>query len=462
MRNRVLLVVQSAGESIAEAMTGLHAEEYAVRKVADGAAAVEWLDHAEDGGTLVLLPWTRDSQKALSALRVIRRVHPAVPVIVVCDPLDPASTAAALRNGAEGVVSKRCATGGMLLALEQGKCFAGASIAEGRREFVSSNPRMQAIWAGVKQMAASDVPVLILGESGVGKEVVAHEIHAQSPRAAAPFVKINCAALPFELLESELFGYEKGAFTGAVKSKPGRLEIADGGMVLLDEIGDMDLRLQVKLLHFLQDGEFQRLGSRDTRRVNVRVLAATNSALEQEVAEKRFRGDLYYRLNVISIHVPPLRERKDEIIPLAEHFLRKHASPGQTLPRLSSRLQEALLRCRWEGNIRELENVIRKLLVFGDPDALAESLLAEKRPSAPPETAQRAAAESSDHAPVFRAVEHARNLDETTAILAALEATHWNRRKAAKRLLVDYRRLLYRMKKLGIGAPGRMLVAPVN
>jgi two-component system response regulator AtoC len=286
----------------------------------------------------------------------------------------------------------------------------------------------------------------------VGKEVLAREIHALSPRAHRPFLKINCAALPFELLESELFGYERGAFTGAMKSTPGRFEVADGGTILLDEIGDMDMKLQAKLLHVLQDNEFQRLGGRENIRVNVRVLAATHFNLTKAIQERRFRDDLYYRLNVISIHVPPLRERKDEILPLAGLFLDKHTTAGVCAPEITTRLREALLAHDWPGNIRELENIIRKFLVFGDSDLIAEELEQQVRARAAL-PAEIAATNGNGRCRVsaLTEVQNTRLREEAHAIVEALEQTHWNRKRAAMLLNVDYKGLLYRMKKLGIG-----------
>lgn len=239
------------------------------------------------------------------------------------------------------------------------------------------NPRMRAILTALTRLAASDVPVVFQGETGVGKEVLARELHALSPRASRPFLKLNCAAVPLELLESELFGYERGAFTGALGSKPGKFELADGGTILFDEIGDMDVKLQAKLLHVLQDNEFQRLGGTETVRVDVRVVTATHCDLQRELAAGRFRKDLYYRLSVARITIPPLRERKDEVLALARHFLEKHAVSGTQIPDVTPALERALLAYDWPGNVRELENVIRRFLVFGDEELLIQELAAE-------------------------------------------------------------------------------------
>ncbi len=303
------------------------------------------------------------------------------------------------------------------------------------------------IRSALRHIAQSDVPVLLLGETGVGKAVFAREIHRQSPRAAKPFLKINCAALPADLLETELFGYEQGAFTGAMKTTPGKFEVANGGVILLDEIGDMDLRLQAKLLHVLQDSEFHRVGGTQLIRVNVRVLAATHRDLAASVSEGRFRQDLYYRLKVIAIRIPPLRERRDEIIPLARSFLQKHSSPDTPIPALTPELQEAMLGYSWPGNIRELENMIRAYLVLQNPGELAVELRSGTPSLSPGSTTD---GNHDGGVSPLKLLDRTRSKAMAKTILEALEATRWNRRKAAILLRIDYSVLLYRMKKLGI------------
>src|SRR5271155_4413146 len=236
--------------------------------------------------------------------------------------------------------------------------------------------------AFLKRVGMADVPVLLHGETGVGKEIMARRLCAYSPRANKPFLKLNCAALPSELVESELFGFEKGAFTGAVTDKPGRFELAQGGTILLDEIGDMDIRLQAKLLQVMQDGEVQPLGSRRIVKVDVRVMAATHRDLRRGIEDGAFREDLYYRLNVINIVIPPLRERPQEIIPLAETLLRRHLPPGTTAPVLTKELQSAMLEYSWPGNVREVENVMRRYLVYQDADLLIQELVRPKSATA--------------------------------------------------------------------------------
>jgi two-component system response regulator AtoC len=312
---------------------------------------------------------------------------------------------------------------------------------------------MKELQVVVGQIGWSEVPVLIQGETGSGKEVLARELHAQSPRAARPFLKLNCAALPSELVESELFGYERGAFTGAFQRKAGKFEIAEGGTILLDEIGDMDVRLQAKLLQVLQDHEFQRIGGKETIRVDVRIMAATHRDLEKAIVEGTFREDLYYRLNVINLKVPPLRDRKEDIVPLAEFLIKKHTSGGLAAPAIPVGLKHALMTYHWPGNVRELENYVRKFIILGDPESLSSELHAKAiKPMRPIPIADGHSqpAERIQGSPILEQVTQARKQAETDAILAALNSTRWNRKQAAALLKIDYKALLYKMKKLGV------------
>src|SRR5207247_160968 len=265
----------------------------------------------------------------------------------------------ALDGAAGSVVEKPVRHGGLLRALEEllreDDKSASQETAGGSPQVANASPwrnaRMMEIEGLLRQVGLSDVPVLLLGETGVGKEVLARQLHSQSTRAQNQFLKLNCAALPSELVESELFGYQRGAFTGAFRDTPGKFEQAQGGIILLDEVGDMDVRLQAKLLQVLQDGEFQRLGSGETVKVNVRVMAATHRDLRKAIREGNFREDLFYRLNIMKIEIPPLRERKDEIPCLAEHFLQKHAERGNPIPEVTPMLRQALADHDWPGNV---------------------------------------------------------------------------------------------------------------
>jgi two-component system response regulator AtoC len=312
---------------------------------------------------------------------------------------------------------------------------------------------MNEIHALVGQIGWSEAPVLIQGETGSGKEVLARELHAQSPRANKLFLKLNCAALPSELVESELFGYERGAFTGAFQKKAGMFEVADGGTLLLDEIGDMDVRLQAKLLQVLQDQEFQRIGGKATIKVDVRVMAATHCDLEKSITERTFREDLYYRLNVINVYLPALRERPEDIIPLAEFILEKHSPQNTTLAPITGKLKEAMMAYRWPGNVRELDNVVRRLLVLRDADLVARELMAKtsrKLLRQVPVAEGHGDTQEAEASPILEQVIKAKQRAETEAILAALQSTRWNRKQAAALLEIDYKALLYKMKKLGL------------
>lgn len=307
---------------------------------------------------------------------------------------------------------------------------------------------MRVIREAISRVALSDVPVLLQGESGVGKEVLARQLHMQSQRSEMPFVKLNCAALPSELLESELFGYERGAFTGAFRTTPGQFEQASGGTLLLDEIGDMDIRLQAKILHVLQDREYRRLGGSQTVHVDVRLVAATHWDLKEAVAGGRFREDLYYRLNVICLRVPPLRERRSEIPGLVRCFLKKHSAPGIAEPVLTQRLLDALTSYDWPGNIRELENVVQRLLVLRDQETLISELALPDRQNGAGKIQFRMSRSADRGESFFQQAEHAKCGAEAQAILDALAATRGNRKQAAELLGVKYKALLYRIKKL--------------
>jgi two-component system response regulator AtoC len=309
----------------------------------------------------------------------------------------------------------------------------------------------------IAQAAGIDVTVLISGETGVGKDLVARAIHQQSARRGAPFVKMNCAAVPRDLLESELFGHERGAFTGAHEQKIGKFEAANRGTIFLDEIGDLHQTLQGKLLHVLQDGQFSRVGGRSAVKVDVRVLAATNQNLEQTVAAGRFREDLYYRLNVIQIVVPPLRDRREEIPFLAQYFIDRYSRLfGRTPFTLAPDPLRRLVEYRFPGNVRELENIVKRMIVLNDP---ALSRVAIPNGGAAGTAAAASGPAHGDHAPAppaglpgagrasLREIgRRAAQLAERDAILQALEEAHWNRIRAAKQLRISYRALLYKIK----------------
>jgi two-component system response regulator AtoC len=316
------------------------------------------------------------------------------------------------------------------------------------------SPKMQEMREILEQAARVDVTVLISGETGTGKDLVARAIHEASVRQTGPFVKVNCAAVPRELLESELFGHERGAFTGAHNLKIGKFESADRGTIFLDEIGDLHPALQGKLLHVLQDGHFSRVGGRSTVKVDVRVVAATNQDLEQAVAAGRFREDLYYRLNVIQVVVPPLRERPEEIPLLVDYFIERYSRLFRREPfRPPPETMALLLRHRFPGNVRELENMIKRMIVLGDPllrrSPLPAAMAGGEDSGGPGRQAKTAPSSLKD---IGRRAAH---MAERQAILQALEQTQWNRVRAAKLLEISYRALLYKIKDAGLGRDRR-------
>lgn len=312
----------------------------------------------------------------------------------------------------------------------------------------------------IRRIAASSLPVLIRGETGAGKEIVARYIHRCSPRRDGPFIKLHCAAIPEGLVESELFGYRKGAFTGALQDKPGRFQQADGGTLLLDEVAEIGPSVQTKLLQVLQDQEFDPLGGKSSVSVDVRIIAATHRDLPEWISKGLFREDLYYRLNIISLNVPALRERKDQILPLARHLLERYGA-SELWEEMPCDLREAMVGYNWPGNVRELENTLRRLTVFRNYVTVLADIRGARhefagRQQQPPEPNQlqepswRAAESSWAAGPRIRDVEQAAESCEKQLIVDALTATHWNRRKAAKLLDVDYRALLYKIRRLQV------------
>ena len=313
------------------------------------------------------------------------------------------------------------------------------SIVFGRTE------AMQAVRERLSKLAAANVPVLIQGESGTGKDIIARMIHAASPWRTGPWVKVNCPAIPGTLLESELFGYEKGAFTGAYGMKPGRVEMAHRGTLFLDEISELDLGLQSKLLQLLQDGQFCRIGAQEDKKVEVRVVCATNRKLEQEIENGTFRSDLFYRINVVNLYLPPLRERAADIPELIAYFLEYHNRKYNCRAKpLSAEMMNTLGKYHWPGNIRELENLVKRYVILGNEDVISTDLA--------PRNPDFFNAEIPLDGPISlkKLTRQAVRELERKVILKVLQNHHWNRKQAARTLSISYRALLYKIRDAGL------------
>ncbi|MGB2697236.1 MAG: sigma-54 dependent transcriptional regulator [Candidatus Zixiibacteriota bacterium] len=320
------------------------------------------------------------------------------------------------------------------------------------QDLVGDSFKIQEVKSLIEQVADSELTVLIRGESGTGKEIAARMLHSFSSRRNEPFIKVNCAALPRDLLEAELFGYEKGAFTGAHKTKPGRFEIANKGTIFLDEIGDLPLELQSKLLQVLEQHEFMRVGGVKTIKVDVRIVCATNRDLEKALKEKNLRDDLYYRLNEISINLPPLREKKEDIPLLIEHFLKRYNNLyNKNFNKLSTNALRILERNDWPGNVRQLENLIKQIVVRENENMIYEIL--KEQPSFTPEVEVKEQTPSPSVEETYslkKRVGEAIASEERRLIAQVLNKTNWNRRKAAEILKISYRSLLYKIKEYAL------------
>jgi two-component system response regulator AtoC len=499
-----ILVAEDEPEIRDYLQLALRRPNFAIDFAENGEEVMDVLAKGVNTPALVILDVVMPRKDGITTLKEIRHHNVSLPIIMLSGASSAANIVEAMENGANNFLTKPVSHEKLRqavdLLLPPSPVFTAAQRATGFPGTLDEVNLKAGDWIRkmdplLKRLAACEVPILLQGETGVGKEVLARHIHQQSLRSGKIFLKLNCAALPPELVESELFGYERGAFTGAFKSTPGKFELANGGTILLDEIGDMDLRLQAKLLQVLQDGEFHRIGAKEPTHVDVRVIAATHRDLEARIEQGEFREDLYYRLNVLNIVIPSLRERLDEIIPLASSFLRKHATAGTSVPEIGPALRAALLRHHWPGNIRELENVMRRYLVLRNPEIIVAELqtinsrvasgnLGASSKAASEVQSRWAAGASSSDSDLFGELltrrttdqatrlrpsdgqylphgadaenselvklDQARKAAETDVIMKALYSTQWNRKRSAALLGIDYKALLYKMKKLGI------------
>ncbi len=429
---------------------------YEARAVASAEEALKELGAREFD--LVLTDVRMPRMDGLALLREVQRVQPDATVIVMSAYGSQETAIDAVKAGAYDFVSKpfrpdevvlvlRKAEERERLARENRRLRSELAAGYSPGNIVGSSEAVQGLLRDVRKVAPQKTTVLLTGESGTGKELVARALHELSPRAAFPFVAVNCGAIPAELIESELFGHARGAFTDAVRAKKGLAAEADGGTLFLDEIGELPLPLQVKLLRFLQDEEVRAVGDTRSRRVDVRVVAATARDLAREAREGRFREDLYYRLDVVGIRLPPLRERAEDVPVLARHFLARYAHQRPELPSLalSDEALRALQAYRWPGNVRELEHVIERAVVLAEGPAIGEEDLPDAvRAGGAPAPAALPPGGSLSIKAATRALEE-------QLIRAALERTGGNRSRAAELLDLSYRALLYKIKEYGIG-----------
>ena len=434
---RILIVDDDQGQrSLLE--TFLRGQGYETQSAASGEAALQLL--AEEPFALMISDVRMPGMSGLETLRRVRQKHLALPVLLVTAFADIRSAVTAMRDGAVNYLAKPIDLNELItsvrVALEPGTVSVETPKAEPTLPagVVTQSPLMRAVFRDASVIAPSETRVLITGESGVGKEIVADVIHAWSARAAGPLVKVNCAAIPENLLESELFGHEKGAFTGAVQRRIGRFEEADGGTIFLDEIGEVPPALQAKLLRIINDGTFRRVGSSRDLQTNARVLAATNRELEAQMAAGRFREDLFYRLSVMEIHIPPLRERPEDILPLATHFIGQFS---RQKPRFSATVSAGLMRYRWPGNVRELRNAMERAALL----SRGEIVLPEHLPT-------RILAATTEPVQVGEGDVQRLEEIEKEAILKALKKNNYNRTETAKELAISRRALTYKLQRM--------------
>lgn len=409
--------------------------------VTDGMEAVRRVER--EHFDIVITDLRMEGMDGIEVLERVKGLDPQTEVVLITAYATAQTAVDAMKKGAYDYIIKPFDVEELKLLVKrieekQGLLYENALLQEkARREGLlvgGRSPAMRKVLELIDKVAPTDATVLVLGESGTGKELVARRIHHLSPRRDRPLVAVHCATFPENLLESELFGYERGAFTGATRRKVGHFEYADGGTIFLDEVGELPTSVQAKLLRFLQEKQFTRIGGVEPVRVDVRVIAATNRDLEREVMEGRFREDLFYRLNVFPIELPPLRERREDIPLLVEHFLRQRNRPPDVV---SPEAMEALLTYDWPGNVRELENVIERALILAGEERITPDLLPFGRPKA------GAKVELPDEGVNLEEVER-------ELIIQALEKTGWNKAKAAKLLGISRRRLYSRMEALGI------------
>lgn len=445
----------------------LEVDNYRVETAGSGEETLQRMRHGP-APSLILLDLVMPGMDGLKTLENCKRIRPEQKILMMSCLSDTGKVVQAIKLGASDYLSKPILLpqlqGAVRRALESSTessvpatqyTMTDTTVVENLDDdlfFLAASPIMKQIHAQVALIAKVDVPVLLLGESGVGKEILARLIHKMSSRARRPLVKVNCAALPTELLESELFGYEAGAFTGATNSNPGKFELADTGTILLDELGEMSAALQAKLLHVLQDGTFSRLGGRRNIKADARVLAATNVNVQKAIAERKLREDLYYRLNAFTMTIPPLRERRQEIPILLTHYMNKLAAKfGKNPLPLSDNLVRECLRYHWPGNLRELGNFVKRYLVLEDEKLVVRDLHSNTQDGySAPETHRHSSPSSRGLKALVRSL---KDDAEAKEIQRVLESVNWNRKLAAAELHISYKALLYKLRQYRLAPP---------
>jgi two-component system nitrogen regulation response regulator NtrX len=463
MSRRILIVDDEQGIRAALGQL-LEFEGYEVRTVAN---AVDGLaEYARFKPHLVFMDVKMAGIDGLEALKKLREQDPGAIVVMISGHATIQTAVEATQHGAYDILEKPLDTDRILVTLRNALAHLDLheentrlrDVVRSRFEIVGTSYAIRAVIEKIERVGKTPARVLITGENGTGKELVARAIHGQSTRAQAPFIEVNCAAIPSELIESELFGHMKGSFTGAVADRAGKFEQAHGGTLFLDEIGDMSLAAQAKVLRVLQDGVVTRIGGSKPIQVDVRVLAATNKEVESEIAAGRFREDLFYRLNVVPIHVPPLRERREDIPLLIRHFIAQLAGPGGLAPRaMSDDAVARLSQLEWPGNVRELRNTIERLLILsGGPRITAEDVdrLVGRRTEA-----SEGGLGSLLDVPTFEEFKHAA---ERAYLVAKLRAYDWNVSETARALDMPRSNLYKKIERYALSREGGGIPAPVS
>jgi DNA-binding NtrC family response regulator len=459
-----ILLVDDEPSVLRYTKTLLEIENYNVETAGSGEEALQRMTRGP-APNLIILDMVMPGMDGLQTLENCKKLRPEQKVVMISCVNDTNRVVQAIKLGASDYVTKpflsqqfqgairKALNPAVLNDMQTAAPVKGSELVDDLDDdffFLAASPAMKQIRAQAALIAKVNVPVLLLGESGVGKEILARLIHKMSIRAHRPMAKVNCAALPADLLESELFGYEAGAFTGANKSKPGKFEMAHKGTILLDEIGEMSAPLQAKLLHVLQDGTFSRLGGRANVTVDARVLAATNIDVKKAIAERRLREDLYYRLNAFTVTVPPLRERREEIPILLRYYMNNFARQfGKNALPISDKLVQECMRYAWPGNLRELGNFVKRYLVLEDENQVVDELQIKSK-----DGSMEDGASSSGHGGLKALVRSLKDDAEAREIQRALDDSNWNRKVAAADLNISYKALLYKIKQHGLSPAG--------